>query len=79
MALADAPATGGVVEPEGGGVGPGHTFTDHALAPEERDEEGQGRHQVRGVVEKPLPFVQCLVDQAEVTVLEIAETAVDHL
>ena len=50
-----------------------------AVAPEERDQERERGDEVRRVVEEALPLGQVLVDQAELTLLEVADAAVDHL
>ena len=79
VALADAQPTGEVVEGEGGGVGAGHALVDDAVAAEQGDEEGQGRDQMRGVLEQALALVQGLVHEAEVALLEVAQAPVHHL
>ena len=68
-----------VVEPQGRGVRPGHRLGDHAVLPEQRDQEGEGGDQVRRVVEQALALGQVLVDQAELALLQVAEASVDHL
>ena len=79
VALADAPATGEVVHPQCRGVRAGHRLGHDAVAPEERDQERQRGDQVRRIVEEALPLGQVLVDEAELTLLEVADAAVDHL
>jgi len=46
---------------------------------EQRDQEGEGRDEVRGIVEESLTLGEILVDQPELALLEVAETAVGHL
>ncbi len=77
--FSDAPAAGDVVHPKGRRIGPGHRLGHDAVAAEERDQEREGRDQVRGVVQEALALGQVLVDQPELTLLEVADTAVDHL
>ena len=79
VTLPDAHAAGQVVEPQGGQVGGGHAAVDHAVPAEQGDEEGEGRHQVRGVVQQSLALGQVLVHQAELALLEVPEPAVDQL
>ena len=79
VATADPHPAGEVVEPQGGQVDPGHPPVDHAVPSEERNEEGEGRDQVRGVLQEPLPFGEVLVDQPVLVLLEVAESAVDQL
>jgi hypothetical protein len=50
-----------------------------ALIAEGGDEEGRRVDQVRRQLHHQLPLEQRLADEAEVEVLQIAETAVDHL
>ena len=79
VALADAPASREVVEPQCARVGAGDGLGDHAVLAEERDQEGEGRDQVRRVVEQALALGQVLVDEPELFLLEVADAPVDHL
>ena len=79
MALPDADASGEVVEPQGGEVGGGHAAVDHPVLAEQGDEEGEGLHQVGGIVEQALALGQVLVHQPELTLLQVADPAVDQL
>ena len=77
--LADAPSPRQVVQPQRRGVGARQRLGHDAVAPEERDQEGQGRDQMRRVVEQPLALGEVLVDEADLALLEVAEPAVHHL
>jgi hypothetical protein len=79
VAPADPYTAGEVVEPQCRQVDAGHTAVDHAVLPEERDEKGEGRDQVGGIVQQSLALGQVLVDQPVLSLLEVAQTAVDHL
>jgi len=75
----DADPPGDVVEPQGGPIGAGHAPVDHATLAEQGDEEREWRHQVGGVLQQALAFRQILVDQPELVLLEVAESAVHQL
>ena len=46
---------------------------------EQRDEERQDAHEVRRVLERALAFVEALVDQPELALLQVAQAAVHEL
>src|SRR4051794_9037614 len=50
-----------------------------ALASIERQDEGQGLDEVRRVAQQSAAFTQGFVNEAELAIFEIAETAVDEL
>jgi hypothetical protein len=77
--MSDAQAARQVVGPEGARVGAGHGRRDDSVPAEERDQEGERRHEVWRVVEEPLSLGQVLVDEADLFLLEVAKTAVDQL
>ena len=77
--LADAGAAGEVVHPHRAAERPGHLRVDQAVLREDRDEERQEPHEVRGVAAQPLPLAQGLVDEADVAVLQVAQAAVHEL
>jgi hypothetical protein len=78
--LADPQPACQVVHPHGRAEGPRHLLGDDAaLAGEDRDEEREHLDQVRGVAQQALAFVQRLVHQADVAVLEVAQPAVHQL
>ena len=57
----------------------GETTVDHAAVGEHGYEERQHAHEVRRVLERALAFVERLVDQPELALLEVAEPAVHQL
>jgi len=78
--LADAGPTGEVVGPHGRAQGAGQPGGhDAGAAREHGQQEGQDLDQVGGVDHEPAALVEGLVHQADLTLLEVAETAVDHL
>ena len=79
MQLADAPTAREVVHPHGRTERAGDLAGHHTVLRENRDHEGEHVHQVGCVAAEPLPFVQCLVDEADVALLQVPESAVDQL
>ena len=79
VALADAQAPGEVVHPERGAEHARETTVDHASAREHGYEERQHAHEVWRVLERALAFVERLVDQPELALLQVAEAAVHQL
>ena len=79
VSFADAPAAREVVHPQRGGIGAGHRLGDDTVAAEEGNEERERADQMRRVVEQALALGQVLVHQAELTLLQVADAAVDHL
>ena len=77
--LADPPAAGEVVHPHRRAEGPGDAAVDQPVAFEDRQEEREDLDEVRGVVPQPLALAQRLIDETDVTGLEVAQAAVDHL
>ncbi len=77
--LADPPAAGQVVHPHRRTEAAGDLARDDAVLGEHGDHERQDVDEVRGVLQQALTFVQCLVDESDVTVLEVPQTAVDEL
>ena len=75
----DAGAAGEVVEPHGLAQRPAHLAVHHAALGRDRDEEGQGAHQMGGVAQQSLALVQRLVHQPDLALLEVAEAAVGQL
>ena len=51
----------------------------HAVAGEDRDHEGQDAHEVRGVAPHAMTFAECFVDEPDLALLEVTETAVGEL
>ncbi len=79
MEPADPPSPREVVEPENPIDGLRQPRVDEAVPAEERNEKREQAHQMWRVAPQPLPFVQCLVDQAVVPLVEIPKPAVDKL
>jgi hypothetical protein len=79
VSFADAPTTREVVHPQRGGVGAGHRLGDDSVAAEEGNEERERADQMRRIVEQTLALGQILVHQAELTLLQVANAAVNHL
>ena len=77
--LADARTTAEVVQPQRGAEGAGDGAVDHSVATEQGNQEGQDVDEVRGVAEQQLALGERLVDEAEVTLPEVADAAVDEL
>ena len=77
--LADARTTAEVVQPQRGAEGAGDRAVDHSVATEQGNQEGQDVDEVRGVAEQQLALGERLVDEAEVTLPEVADAAVDEL
>ncbi len=79
MEPADAPSSREVVEPENPIDRLRQPRVDEAVPAEERNEKRQEAHKMWRVAAQALPFVQCLVDQAVVPLVEIPKPAVDEL
>ena len=79
VALADAQAAGEVVHPERGAEHPGEPAVDHPAPGQDRDEEREHPHEVGRVLERPLAFVQRLVDEPELALLQVPQAAVHEL
>ena len=77
--MADAPAATQVVDPQRRRVALHQRLGRDAVATEEGDEEGERSHEERCVLEQSLALAQVLIDEAELSLLQIAQTAVDHL
>ena len=71
--LADPPAAGQVVHPHRRAEAAGDLARDDAVLGEDRDHERNDSNEVGGVLEKTLTFVERLVDEADVTVLEVPQ------
>ena len=72
----DAPPAGEVVHPHCRTQCTRDLAGDDAVLREDRDHEGEHVHEVRGIAAEALAFVQRLVDQAHVALLEVTEAAV---
>ena len=79
VALADAQPAGEVVHPERAAEQTREPSVDHAAACEQRDEEREDAHEMRRVLERALAFVERLVDEADLTLLEVAQATVHEL
>ena len=77
--LADPPAAGQVVHPHRRAEPAGDLARDDAVLGEHGDHERQDANEVGCVPEQSVPFVQGLVDETDVAVLEVPQTAVDEL
>src|SRR5262249_33500933 len=51
----------------------------NALLRIERNHESQGLDEMRSIQEQSMPFVECLVNQTEVAMFQIAQSAVNQL
>ncbi len=58
---------------------PREPSVDDPAACEQRDEEREDAHEVRRVLERALALVQGLVDEADLTLLEVAQATVHEL
>ena len=80
MPVADPPAAGEVVLPEGQADQATHPAPDDtAASPDEGNQERQHRDQVRSRVQEDLPLGQGLVHEPELPLLQVAEPTVDEL
>ena len=77
--LADAEPAGEVVHPHRRAEGPGDPAGDQAVPGEDRDHERQQLDQVGSVAAEALALVERLVDEADVALLEVAQSPVDEL
>ena len=78
VAATDAPAPGEVVHPQRRPERPGDLAVHHAVVREHRDEERQQVHEVWGVAAEALALVERFVDQPHLTLLEVAQAAMDQ-
>ena len=79
VSFPDPPTTGEVVHPQRRRIGAGHRLGNDTIATEEGNEERERADQMWRIVEQALPLGQILVDEAELTLLEVANATVDHL
>ena len=77
--LADAPSAGEVVHPHRCAEHAGDPRWDETVLREDRDHERHDPHEMRRVLAQPLPFVQGLVHESHLTLLEVAQTAMHQL
>src|SRR5665213_1182976 len=78
MTLSYAPGAAEFIDSKRRGVALHQRFGRDAVATEEGHEKGERAHQERRVLEETLSFAQVLIDQPELSLLQIAKTAVDH-
>ena len=77
--LAYPPPAGQVVAPHGCTQQPGDLRWQDATLAEHRDQERNDLHEVRSVAQEPPTLPQCLVDEVYLTLLQVAQAAVDQL
>ena len=69
MKLANAPASGEVVQPQRAAERLGNLARDHAIFGEDRNHERQDLHEVWRIVQESLAFAERFVDEANLALL----------
>ena len=77
--LADAQPTREVVGPHGRAEDAGELAGEQAVSREDREQEREHAHEVRCGLAQGLTLGQCLVDEADFLLLEVADAAVHEL
>ena len=65
-----------VVHPQRGAQGSGDLARHDAVFGKYRNHEGEGSHEVRGIAQETLAFVERFVDEGDVALLQVAKSTV---
>ena len=79
MHLADAQAAGEVVHPHGSAHGAGEFAVHDALGREDGDQERKHLDEMGSIAAQDLTLGECFVDEANIALLEIPNSAVYEL
>ncbi|CAB4676467.1 unannotated protein [freshwater metagenome] len=79
MHLPNTKTAGEVVHPHSGAHGPGELAVHDALGREDRDQERKHLDEMGSVAAQNLALCECFIDEANIALLEIADSAVHEL